>query len=186
MCLTASWSAYSSRGSVLVMRLDLPSQSAGCRLSGQARSGGRLLDDGGRSGKRASCDGTGDHSGPGCPAVSGLDCRARRGTVPAREAARLSIGYPGGVCRFDWTRAMSGPPMGSASDSGVNRLAVIGETLTPCMRGAVIHPRRVFGAKRCTRYSIPGTWVSCSRRRLKPRPRSSATPWAMSPRAEGR
>ena len=56
---------------------------------------------------------------------------------------------------------MSGPPISSASESGVNKPAVTGPTFTPCMPGAVIQPCWVL---RCDNgvsgTQIPGTVVS--------------------------
>src|SRR5215470_10756518 len=72
-----------------------------------------------------------------------------------------AFGGPGGVCRVDCTGSMLGPPISSASDSGVIRPAVIGPTLTPCIPGAVIQPGWVL---RCDNgvsgTQIPGTVVS--------------------------
>src|SRR5271163_4513133 len=57
--------------------------------------------------------------------------------------------------------AMLGPPINSAKDAGVSRVAVAGWTCTPCIPGATTHPgselrwdHGVSGEK------IPGTVVS--------------------------
>src|SRR5258705_13986109 len=55
----------------------------------------------------------------------------------------------------------SGPPISSASDSGVSMFAVNGCTSTPCMPGAVTQPGSWLpNENKVSRDQIPGTVVS--------------------------